>query len=59
MRARSISSTWQQAAQWGQRAMLLKITLRTPYCCAIGVRNGNFPPLKGVRNPRAMHSNNC
>ena len=32
--------------------------LRTSIAAQLGVRNGKFFPLKGVRKPRAMHSNN-
>ena len=32
--------------------------LRTSIAAQLGVRNGKLFPLKGVRKPRAMHSNN-
>ena len=43
-------------AQWGLRNAPEK-ALRTSTAAQLGVRNGRLSPLKGVRKPRAMHSN--
>jgi len=45
------------SAQWGLCNAPEK-ALRTSTAAQLGVRNGRLFPLKGVRKPRAMHSNN-
>ena len=45
------------SAQWGLRNAPEK-ALRTSTAAQLGVRNGKLFILKGVRKPRAMHSNN-
>ena len=44
------------SAQWGLRNAPEK-ALSTSIAAQLGVRNGKLFPLKGVRKPRAMHSN--
>ena len=56
--AHFISSRWQQDAKWSARNAPEKC-LCTPKCCTIGGAQWQNFPLKGVRNPHAMHSNNC